>query len=223
MRTKLDLALGVDMAMLGCLLAGLAYPLTGNVAHELTGLLFFGLCGFHTFLNRKWYCTIRRKPRSPRQKLNTAINLTLVALMVFFIASSVLQSATLFPFFLDTQTLTTRKLHTTLAWWGFILVGVHVGGHWNRVFGVVRQWMSRVGQNRWASMKLVSLPLLFAYGVHVFMDRGLTDKLLGLTSFENGNVGTAAVSYIAGYAAMFSVCAGLTHYGLRLCNKYHQK
>lgn len=47
MRKKTAISLVPDMAMLVCLLGGLAYPLTGNTAHEMLGLVFFALCVIH--------------------------------------------------------------------------------------------------------------------------------------------------------------------------------
>ena len=204
MRRHFASKLSLDLAMLGCLLAGLAYPLTGAAAHEIVGLLFFVLCGIHIFINRAWFVRCGRSLRSPHQRGNAVVNLALVALLVVFVASSVFQSQTLFPVFFDDQTLGTRKIHTTLAWWGFVLIGIHIGMHWNVISAALRTWTG-VGVSGPARVLSFFVALALAgYGISVGIARDVPAKLLGLTSFDYWDFETAATEYFLDYAALLA-------------------
>lgn len=204
MRRHFASKLSLDLAMLGCLLAGLAYPLTGGTAHELLGLFFFVLCGLHIFLNRAWFARCGRSLRSPHQRGNTVVNLALVTLLGVFVASSVFQSQTLFPFFLDAQTLDTRKIHTMLAWWGFVLIGLHIGLHGKILSAALRAWTGGLLSRAPARVLKKTIALTLAvYGVAVGIARDVPAKLFGLTSFDYWDLEHAA-GYVLGYAALLA-------------------
>lgn len=128
--------------------------------------MFVVLCGVHTLLSRKWYTSILCTKHSLRQKFNTVVTVLLSALMLAFIGSSALQSQTIFPVFMNVQTLETRKLHTVLAWWLFVLAGVHAGLHWHVVTSAVRQWAG-ISCRAARLMRLAAVPVVL-YAVPPF-------------------------------------------------------
>ena len=69
----------VDMAMTVLLLCLMAYQVTGEMAHEWTGMSMTALVVIHQILNRKWYGALRRGKYSLYRAISTVLNILLLA------------------------------------------------------------------------------------------------------------------------------------------------
>ena len=131
----------IGMALLFILL----YPveLTGLKFHEIAGLVLGVPLIIHLLLNWKWITSVTRKIFSKntpgKTKVSYLLNLLLLLDMLIVIISGLLVSHILFPNLRHYGSgLPMLSIHISSASLGVILVGVHIGMHWN--------WMIQIGK-----------------------------------------------------------------------------
>jgi hypothetical protein len=94
----------------------MTYSWLRNVAHEIAGTAMFGLLVIHNVFNRRWYGTLaKRRPGAPGIVTRT-INLSLLAMMLGLLVTSVVISQSVFAFLPIAATFTARQLHTMAAY-----------------------------------------------------------------------------------------------------------
>lgn len=140
MKRKMKLQIGTDCAMTVLLLILMAKQLTGETAHEWLGAGMFVLWVFHHVLNRKWYGRIAKGKYSPFRLVQFVVNACLFAAMLGTMVSGVILSRSVFAFLpLSGGVAFARPLHIFCAFWGFVLMALHLGLHWGMVVGLVRK------------------------------------------------------------------------------------
>ncbi|HWQ43821.1 MAG TPA: DUF4405 domain-containing protein, partial [Desulfosporosinus sp.] len=111
--------------------------------HEIAGLFLFGLFIIHCLLNRKWVTSITAKFFSksiaPRVRFGYIIDLMLLVSFVLIIISGISTSQVLFPSIAQVKDSPWRSVHHFLAAFSIILVGIHLGLHWNFVIGMFKK------------------------------------------------------------------------------------
>jgi hypothetical protein len=109
----------------------MAYSLVGEILHEWMGIAMLALFVLHHIWNRTWYKSMGRGRASPYRMVHTALNLLLFAAVLGMILSGLILSRHVLGF-LPLQGVETiaRVLHLPLAYWGFLLMSLHLGLHW---------------------------------------------------------------------------------------------
>jgi hypothetical protein len=145
---KLLFRLGNDLVMTFLMLIAMAYYITGNMVHEVVGVVVLLLFIVHNFLNRRWYKAILKGTLSVRRILQIGINLLFLVTMVLMMVSAVLISSDIFPFIPINNDMTLRQIHVQTAYWGFIIMAVHIGFAWGMIINSVRRMMGITGTSR---------------------------------------------------------------------------
>jgi cytochrome b561 len=131
------------------MLVEMAYNFTRNMVHELIGISLFTLFIIYNILNRRWYQTIFRGKMNVRRILNITVNLLLLVAMVIVMISAIPISRIIFTFLqIHNSGLIARQIHTLAAYWGLILMAIHIGMHWGMIIGGVRKMIGISGRSR---------------------------------------------------------------------------
>jgi hypothetical protein len=217
MSLSLTLRLIIDLAMTILLLYALAYRISGDVAHERIGVAVITLFIVHNAVNWRWYRNIFRGKYDLRRILNTAVNLLLLATMATLVISGILLSRKVFAFMGFDGGMRTRQAHTITAYWGLILISVHVGMHWDMIMAAMHRMMKIKEPNRLRTIMLrIVSALIFVYGVYASFDRGMGAKLFLGYSFDFWNSDRPAVLFFTSNLAIMGVYVCVTHYTLKL-------
>ena len=122
--------MAADALMVLLLPVLMAYSLVGETAHELLGLAMFALFVCHHLLHRGWMKSVFRGKYTPARAVNTAVDLLLLAFMLAQPVSGVLMSKHILSgVTIPGAAAPARLLHLCLAYWGFVLLSVHLGLH----------------------------------------------------------------------------------------------
>lgn len=114
-----------DILMFAAMLTQMLYVFTGNLIHEITGVVFFVCLVIHLVIKRKWIkALLTGKLRCPggTQKLSVIVTCLLMGCCVMMMLSSMGVSRTLFPWF---RALGSSDLHRYLASAMLGLAAVH--------------------------------------------------------------------------------------------------
>ena len=101
-----------------------------------------------------------------------------------------------------------RTIHMTLAYWGFILMSLHLGLHMKAVTATFTKRMNK-------TVKIVFTILFIAislYGVYAFVKRGIGDYLLMKVMFAFFDLDESRVSFLLDYASVMVLIANVGFY-----------
>lgn len=180
MKLSVKIKILVDICMTAALLACMSYLLIGEKAHEWIGSGMFVLFILHHILNRKWYKNLFHGKYSILRILQTAVNFLTLICMIGLMVSGIILSRYVFDFIrIRGMTSFARTLHMLSSYWGFVLMSLHLGLHWEMLLGMIKKM---VGKNRLPDILrwcLRGAALLIAcYGLTAFIKHDLLSYML---------------------------------------------
>ena len=209
--------LTLDLAMALLFIASLGFRNTGAVAHELMGLTFCALCILHTTINWQWFKNILKGKYTLRKVANTILNLLLPITAVILCISGAMNSRHVFGFLNLNGSMEIRQIHSSVAYWSIVLIGIHVGMHWSVVLGTVKknigvhsQWILRPEILRGATL------LIVLYGVWASFDRAMWSKLFLGFSFDFWDSSRPEFLFYANNLAIMALYISVAHYFFKL-------
>ena len=112
-----------------------------------------------------------------------------------------------------------RRLHILGAYWGFLLMSLHLGLHWNMILSMIRKKiMPNPSRKRRMAFFLLSVGIA-VYGVWVFIKRNFATYLFLKSEFVFFDYNEPKVLFYLDYLALMGLCIFVAHYGSRLCVK----
>jgi hypothetical protein len=207
-----------------CILFSLAYRITGDEAHEWIGFSVFGLFVIHNFIHWSWYQRIFKGKYGFRRTLNTSVNILLLATWAMLIICGLLHSRTIFSFMHFSGGMFLRQAHTFAAYWGLLLVSLHIGLHGETILHVIAQALKDVGIARLpAIITRCIVVLIFIYGLDSFFERDMPAKLFLGYSFDFWDENKNQAIFFIENASIMAVYIFIAHYFAKFINYIRQR
>lgn len=208
--------IALDALMTLALLFLMGYPYWGDVAHEWVGAGTFLLFLAHHILNAGWWRSLAKGRYTPARVLQLVLDLLVLAAMLGLMVSGVLLSNHVFAFLPFAGGMGfARLLHMAASYWGFVLMALHLGLHWNMVLGMVRRAAGgRPAGSAGITGRVVCNVIgasIAAYGLAAFFRRGLLAYLLVRTQFVFFDYAEPAPLFYFDYLAMMGTGIWLAH------------
>jgi hypothetical protein len=174
MTRKLAVRFIIDLAMTILILFALAYRITGDIAHEWIGISVCVLFIVHNGINWRWYKTIFKGTYQYRRVMNTIVNLLLLVMMTVLYVTGLLHSRTALGFLHLSGGDYLRQAHTFAAYWGLIVIALHIGLHGEMIINALRKMTGITGVNHVRTIIFrIFVVLIAVYGVKSFIDRDM--------------------------------------------------
>lgn len=188
----------VDLLMIVLLPLQMAYSLIGETYHEVEGVVLTALFVTHHVLHRGWWRSLSKGRYDAYRVFVTAVDLALCVVMIGLPLSGIAVSKHLFKA-LPTAGLSAdaRTAHLFLAYWGYVLMSVHLGIHMDVM---IRR---RPGWARW----LVAVAAL--YGAWAFVRRDIPLYLSLRSQFVYFDFTEPRVFFFADYLAVMVLFAAV--------------
>ena len=213
MKKKMVCKIAVDMAMTVLLLFLMARQITGDAAHEWLGAGIFVLWIVHHILNRNWYSHLLKGKYTPVRIMQTAVNAAVLLSMLGLMVSGGILSREVFALLpISGGVAFARSLHVVSGFWGFVLMAFHLGLHWNRILGTVR---NAVGINLpGPALFLLRMAgaLIAGYGVYAFWKNQILSYLFLTAHFVFFDYEKPTGLFFAEYMAIMGLFVFLAHY-----------
>lgn len=215
MNPKMILKMITDAAMTIALLLLMTYELIGNKAHEWIGVAMFVLFVLHHILNRHWSRNWLRGKYTVVRTLQTVLVVLVLLSMLGVMLSGIILSRQVFGFltFRGWRPFA-RKLHMLSAYWGFVLMSLHLGVHWNMLMGMARRYIKKSSAVRTWIFRTIAI-LIAGYGIYAFIHRRIGRYMFMMDHFVFFDFDELLVFFIVDYIAVMGlfVFAGyhLTH------------
>jgi hypothetical protein len=208
-----------DIVMTILMLFGLAYYITGTMFHEVIGVMVLILFIFHNFLNRRWYQALFKGNFNVRRILQIAINLLFLVTMFLMMISAVMISNHLFALIPINNDMILRQIHVQTAYWGFIIMAIHIGFSWGIVLHSVRRMTRITGISRTRTLALRILAVLIVvYGVHSSFKGEMGSKLFIYNPFGWFS-DDSTIRFLIEHLSIMGIYICGTHYTLKFIHK----
>lgn len=194
MKLKAVIKLSVDILMTLSLLFLMGYHLWGDVLHEWVGTGILLLFIAHHILNGYWYKTLFKGKHNTMRILTLCIDILVLVSMLAQMYSGIVMSRYVFDFLPGVGGMSlARRLHILGAYWGYVLMSLHLGLHWNMILGMCRKAAGIKNKSKIRSIIAFVAGLIIAgYGVWTLISRDFSTYLLLKSEFENHD-------FISGY------------------------
>lgn len=134
MNRKLMAKILIDICLTVSLLLLMPYSLIGETAHEWIGMAMLVLFIVHHILNRKWIGALAKGRYTIFRIYQTLLVIAMLILMLGSMISGILLSNHIFKAVtIAGTTIAARQVHMFCAYWGFVVMSLHLGLHWNMV------------------------------------------------------------------------------------------
>lgn len=221
MSSKTFFKIIVDILMLIAMPLLMGYMLIGAKLHEWIGTGIFLLFILHHILNYKWLKLIFKGKYSAARIFNMAANVLVFICMLGLMYSGIVMSRYVFAFLpINGGAASARKIHMLCSYWGFVLMSLHLGLHWNYIMGIIRK-ISNGQKSSVCSVVLRFLAVITAgYGAYAFVKRNVMDYLFLKIQFAFFDMNESLISFIFDYAAIMGFFAVIGYYGLASLRKF---
>lgn len=204
MKPVMKVKISIDAAMTLALLLLMAYGLVGEAAHEWLGMGMFALFLLHHLLNRRWIRAVPQGRYAPPRIVQTVLTLLLLLTMLGSMVSGVIVSRYVVPFQAGFGLMSwAEKLHMLCAYWGFVLMSLHLGMHWNMLLTMARKRLQPSKIRTWA-LRIAGYSFA-TYGVVTFVRRDVGLYLLLKSHFVFFDYTEPLVRFLLDYLAVMSL------------------
>ncbi|MCR0385014.1 DUF4405 domain-containing protein, partial [[Clostridium] innocuum] len=185
MKPKVIIKLAVDVLMTMAMLFLMGYHFWGKILHEWVGAGMFLLFIAHHILNFSWYRSIFKGKYTAVRVITICIDLLVLLAMLMQMYSGIVMSRYVFDFIpINGGISLARRLHILGAYWGFLLMSLHLGLHWNMILGMFRKAAGIKSKAKSRSMIAFVIGLVIAgYGLWAFIGRDFPTHLFLKSEF----------------------------------------
>lgn len=187
----------IDIGMTICLLLLMPYSLLSETAHEWIGMAMLVLFISHHILNHKWVISVRKG----KYNAFRVIQIVLVIL-----------SNHIFKWIKISGTyMTARQIHMFCAYWGLVVMSLHLGFHWNIAVAMVgRLWEHLSVIRTWAARSVATT--IAGYGLYAFYRRQIGDYLIMRMHFVFYDYEKGIFPFLLDYLAVMILIAFIGYY-----------
>lgn len=210
MKPKMIVKLCTDFAMTVILLLLMPYELIGQTAHEWLGIAIFALFILHHILNGGFYKSIFKRKYSPIRIFQIILFVEVLLAMLGSAVSGVIISRHALRFLpISGGRSFGRTLHMLSAYWGFILMSLHLGFHWIIMLNPARKLIGKPPV-KW-TLKAIGT-VIAGYGVYAFIKRDLSQYLLLKTHFVFFDFEEPMIFFVLDYLSIMGLFIFIGHY-----------
>lgn len=204
MKWKMKLKTGIDLLMTALLLCLMAYQITGQKFHEWFGAGMLLLFLVHNLLNIRWYGSLfKGKYKLPRI-MQAIVNFGVLISMLCLGFSGVVMSRHVFAALpINGPMATARNMHMAASYWGFVLMGIHLGMHWGMILGMFGRFLKGrklEGLIVWG-LRLIAV-IIAGYGLVCFIQKDIVSYMFLRNQFVFFDFEQSVWSVFAEYIAM---------------------
>lgn len=212
MKTKAKVKWALDILMTIALLFLMGYQFWGEAAHEWIGAGMLALFIAHQSLNLNWYRNLFRGRYTPMRILRCVVNVLTLAAMLALMHSGIAMSRYVFAFLpIQGGMALARRLHILGSYWGYLLMGLHLGLHWGMVLKLAVKKNMR--QRKYQAAGFIMGLLIAAY---VFIKRDfLTYMFLG-SGFVFLDYEEPKLKFFLDHLALMGLCIFIGYYSTKL-------
>ena len=212
MNPKMIVKTGVDIGMTVALMFLMTYEMIGQTLHEWLGIGMFLLFVIHHILNRRWFRVLLKGKYTPFRIWQTVLVVLVLFSMIGSMVSGAIISHSVLSFLpIHGGSSFGRKLHMLSAYWGFVLMSLHLGLHWNMMLGAVGKAVKGTSDVRIRILRIVAA-VVAVYGIYAFVKRDIGNYMLLKVHFVFFDYDEPLFFFMLDYMAVMGLFIFMGHY-----------
>lgn len=212
MSKKLICKVIVDVLMLLAMPILMAYMLVGDALHEWLGIGIFVLFILHHIINFQWIKNIFRKKYTASRIIKTAMNILILCAIIGLAYSGIVLSRHVFADLdIHGSRAFARKVHMFCSYWGFMLMSLHFGFHWDMFLGIAKKLFKNKSVPRTVILRLLATGIA-VYGLCAFQKREIGSYMLMKIQFAFFDMEEPLFMFILDYLAVIGLFAVIGYY-----------
>ena len=220
MRPKQIIKIMTDILMTVILLLLMAYGLVGEAAHEWLGIGMFVLFILHHILNRRWSQNLLKGKYTPYRILQTALVLLVLISMLGSMGSGIILSRHALAFLrISGGQSWARTVHMLCGYWGFLLMSLHLGLHWNTMLAMAGKMVKKSSVPRAWALRIAGC-MIAAYGAYAFVQRGLGRYMTLRDHFVFFDFSEPLILFLLDYMAIMGLFIFIGHYLVKVLTRF---
>lgn len=213
MKKKLIYKISIDVIMTILLVLLMGRQLTGDSLHEWLGAGIFTLWILHHILNRSWYKHLFKGKYTPMRILQTVTNVAVFISMLGIMVSGIILSREVFAFLpISGGIAMARTLHMLGAFWGFVLMSLHLGLHWNMVLAMIRKMTGGTDSKLRQFLARFLAIFIAGYGLYAFLKNQFSAYMFLTSSFVFFDFERPVPLFFTEYIAIMGLFTFLSYY-----------
>ena len=219
MKPKLIAKICLDIGMTVALLMLMAYSLIGEEVHEWIGMSMVVMFVIHHILNVQWFKNVFKGKYTVFRTVQTLLVVLMLCSMIGSMVSGIVLSRHVFVALpIEGGSSWARTVHMICGYWGFVIMSLHLGFHWNMIMGMGRKIMKKLSVARTWILRGFALAIA-VYGIYAFYNRQLGEYLLLKTPFVFFDFGEALVFFFLDYLAIMGLFVCIGYYLSKILQK----
>ena len=204
----------VDLFLIIMMSVIMSYRVTDDLLHEAFGLVILTFIIIHNIINIFWYKSLLLANNSIMRRINAGINILLILSLMVVFTTGVMISQSIFEFLDLKGGLLTKQIHTTAAYWTFLLISIHIGLNWNKTLAMVLQVIGiRTNAHLQVMLLRIIVGISFAMGSVYLFYKDYLLKLIMYFSFDFWDEQLeTAYSYIIGFSFIMTFISSGVYY-----------
>ena len=225
MKPKAVIKLAVDIVMTLALLFLMGYHLWGEILHEWVGAGMLLLFIAHHILNGYWHRSLFKGKYNTLRFLTLCIDILVLVSLLAQMYSGIVMSRYVFDFLPSIGGMSlARRLHILGAYWGFLLMNLHLGLHWNMILGMSRKAIDIRNKSKIRStIALLAGSVVAGYGVQSFIRRDFPIYLLLKSEFVFFDYNESKILFTIDYLSLMGLCIFIAHYCAKIIRRLRKK
>lgn len=212
--------MSIDLLMIILLPILMAYSLIGKVFHEWAGITMFVMFIMHHVINKHWVQNLFKGKYHFIRIIHLIVNLSLFIIMLLLPVSGIAMSKHILNSFdFGISLINARILHLLAAYWGFVLMSLHLGLHLQRLIYTVSIKLKKCEKILSVMVGKIIMIGLMIYGAYCFISRNIMDYLFLKNQFVYFDFSESIIIFLIDYFAIMILFAGTGY----LFNKYIKK
>lgn len=212
MKPKQVIKIFIDFVMTVALMLLMTYELVGAANHEWIGTIMFVLFLTHHILNVNWGKNLFHGKYTLFRFCQTVLVVLVLLCMIGSMVSGVILSRHVFRFLsVRGGKSWARTLHMLCAYWGYVLMSLHLGIHWNMMMGMAKRFVKKPSEVRKWILRVIAV-LIAGYGVYAFIKRDIGNYMFLKSSFVFFDFSEHLYLFLFDYTAIMGLFVFIGHY-----------
>ena len=166
----------------------------------------------HHVLNNKWCRNLFKRKYTPFRIWQTTLVFLVLISMIGSMISGIILSRYAFDFLPITGGNSwARTLHMLSAYWGFVLLSLHLGIHWNMMIEMARRMIKKPSSIRFWLVRSLGI-VIAGYGVVAFIKREIGSYMILQNQFVFFDFEEPLIIFLFDYIAVMGLFVFVSYY-----------
>lgn len=225
MKTQIARKMGINCLMVMILPLLMAYMLIGETVHEYLGICMGLSFITHNILNYRWYRNLFKGGYSLFRSFQALIILSLFIVVIGSMVSGIVMSKHAFAELgFEKGMAAARIVHLLCSYWGFVLMSIHLGMHWNMLTKMFHKASKHLVLLRSIRITGRFLPVVIAiYGIFAVIKTNVVSYMFLRNTFVFFDLEHPLPFFLADYLSMMGLWMFIGHYSLRASREIPSK